>query len=340
MISPRIFIGPMSKNIVDSVIELAEENNVPLALIPSRRQIDYMGGYSNSWKTSDWHNYVKSRSNNISSNILLARDHAGPKQGAQEDYGFDSLYEDCKYMDIIHIDPWKAVKSFGDGMVKTLEYIQFCHKVNPNVFFEIGTEESIFHYEADQLDMIISFLKYNLTQSAFGQIRYAVIQSGTSIKNTCNTGVYSEERLIDMVSVCHKYGLLSKEHNGDYLADNHVESKFKAGLDAINIAPEFGQIETSILLKALNKSDNHKYLIEEFYQICHDSQKWRHWVDDNFNPTFNKEEIIKITGHYVFSDPLITLIKRQFKDIDIIIKNKIKDKILCLLKLSEVRNDN
>ena len=328
MESPRIFIGPVSKNIVDSVIELAEENDVPLALIPSRRQIDYTGGYSNRWKTSDWHDYVKSRSNKV----LLSRDHAGPKQGTLEDYGFDSLYEDCKYMDIIHIDPWKSVKSFQEGMYKSLRYIQFCHYSNPNVCFEIGTEESICPYEADQLNLFINFLKDNLLSTAYDKIKYAVIQSGTSIKNTKNTGKYSEKRLKGMVDVCHAHGLLSKEHNGDYLTNDCVKSKFKAGLDAINIAPEFGQIETNTLLDAMHGNDN---LIEKFYQICYNSQKWRQWVSKDFDPALNKEETIKIAGHYVFSNSLFIRIKRQFKNIDEEMKKNIKDKILCLLKASQ-----
>ena len=39
-------VGPMSINCVDAVIELGNENNIPLMLIASRRQIDseYFGG--------------------------------------------------------------------------------------------------------------------------------------------------------------------------------------------------------------------------------------------------------------------------------------------------------
>ena len=55
----RIFIGPMSKNIVDSVIDFSEKNNLRLGLIPSRRQIEYSGGYVNSWKTDEFIQYVR-----------------------------------------------------------------------------------------------------------------------------------------------------------------------------------------------------------------------------------------------------------------------------------------
>ena len=39
---PKIFIGPMSKNVVDVVIQATKD--FPLALIPSRRQVEWNGG--------------------------------------------------------------------------------------------------------------------------------------------------------------------------------------------------------------------------------------------------------------------------------------------------------
>ena len=49
-------VGPMSQNIVDVTIELAEKHDVPLMLIASRR-IDseyHGGGYVNNWTTEDF----------------------------------------------------------------------------------------------------------------------------------------------------------------------------------------------------------------------------------------------------------------------------------------------
>ena len=74
---PKIFIGPMSKNIVDAIIDYSNDNNVHIGLIPSRRQIEFDGGYVNNWTTQEFCDYVKSKTNNI----LLVRDHSGPLQG-------------------------------------------------------------------------------------------------------------------------------------------------------------------------------------------------------------------------------------------------------------------
>ena len=47
-------VGPMSQNIVDVTIEIADKYNAPLMLIASRRQVDsqlHGGGYVNNWTT-------------------------------------------------------------------------------------------------------------------------------------------------------------------------------------------------------------------------------------------------------------------------------------------------
>ena len=46
----KYWIGPMSKNVVDSVIEF----DGCFGFIPSRRQVDYQGGYVNDWTTGEF----------------------------------------------------------------------------------------------------------------------------------------------------------------------------------------------------------------------------------------------------------------------------------------------
>ena len=93
---PKYFIGPMSKNVVDSIIEFCNETGNKIGLIPSRRQIEWNGGYVNNWVTKDFSEYINRKTNKIT----LQRDHSGPGQGQQEDNGFISLVDDCKYLDL------------------------------------------------------------------------------------------------------------------------------------------------------------------------------------------------------------------------------------------------
>ena len=122
-----------------------------------------------------------------------------------------------------------------------------------------------------------------------------------------------------MIKVVKKYNLLSKEHNGDYLSTKCIKSKFKLGLDAINIAPEFGLIETLSYIEA-------GIDIDKFWKICYDSKRWEKWVGKDFNPKKQKLDLIKICGHYVFATKEFKKIKPNIKrQIKLNIKNKLNE---------------
>jgi hypothetical protein len=76
----KYFIGPMSKNVVDAIIEFDGD----FGFIPSRRQVDYNGGYVNEWTTGEFATYVDGK-------VVIERDHAGAGQGYIDDDGYESL---------------------------------------------------------------------------------------------------------------------------------------------------------------------------------------------------------------------------------------------------------
>ena len=310
-------IGPMSKNIVDSIIEFGTKEN-KIGLIPSRRQVDYCGGYVNNWDTTTFTNYVKTSNQHI----WLQRDHGGPGQGQLPDDGIVSFTNDCKNFDSIHIDPWKRYSNFNDGLLKTIEYMKLLYSKNKNIKFEIGTEEAIRRFEVDEIDLLIAECQRLLPNEIYKAIDYVVIQSGVGLNLATmnNTGDYNPERLSKMISVCKKYNLKTKEHNGDYLSNQQIKERFDLGLDSINIAPEFGQLETLCYLQELQNTDK----FEKLYQICYNSKRWEKWVNVDFDPLTQKEEIIKICGHYVLSDPKFLEIK---PNIDTKIKTVLADKL-------------
>jgi hypothetical protein len=312
----KIFIGPMSKNIVDAILEFNNSTGKMIGLIPSRRQVEWNGGYVNNWTTKDFSEYA--------SPLLLQRDHSGPGQGDNDDDGYESLRYDCNYLDLIHIDPWKKYPKYEDGLKWTADMINFCYNINPSLYFEVGTEESIRRFEPEELYNLINDLSLLLDEKVFHQIKYLVIQSGTSLKATHNTGTYDKNRLVDMVNVAKAHNLLSKEHNGDYIPVELINEKMSLGLDSINIAPEFGLIETQTYLDEIKDDE----ILEKFFQICYDSKRWVKWVNDDFDPYNHKIDLIKICGHYVLSNPQFLLeITPQYPGIDVKIKNNIINKL-------------
>ena len=320
MTFPKYYIGPMSKNVVDCVVKHSQKHSI--GLIPSRRQIDYCGGYVNKWDTKSFSEYLKNKK------VLLCRDHGGPKQGLNLDDGSDSFLDDCDNLDLIHIDPFKDSSTVSNATEKTVSYIKMCFLKNPNILYEVGTEEAIFKYEPEQLRWFLSCLKVFLSEEEFAQIKYAVVQSGTSLdlSTRTNTGNFNNGRLVNFIEVVKEFGLMSKEHNGDYLIDSFdVETRYASGLDAINIAPEFGQIESEFYLEQCKGTS----LFDILYEICYTSGKWKKWIPDVSR--VSREQIIITCGHYILSEgEFEKKVKIHFPNADKLIQRRITSKLNLL----------
>jgi hypothetical protein len=317
--------GPMTKNVVDTIIQFSLEHpEREFTFIPSRRQIEYNGGYVNNWNTKDFTKYVKEKNNKI----IIERDHGGPNQGLLEDDGFDSLSYDAKYYDIIHVDPWKKYYNIDEGIAYTVKMINHCYTINPNLLYEICTEEAIHPFSIEEIDYIVQGIKTKLDETIFLKIKYLVIQCGTKLSERKNTGEFDENKLSEMLVIAKKYNMIAKEHNGDWVSEPTIKRKYDLGLTCINIAPEFGEIESSVILNRIKHTSIEDY--EKFYEICLQSGKWKKWVTTDFDYTTNKDDIILICGHYNLTNPEFIKIKEKYLNIDNEIQHAIYDKLLQL----------
>ena len=131
-----------------------------------------------------------------------------------------------------------------------------------------------------------------------------------------------------------------KAHNTDYISDEALRSHPKLGIHAVNIAPEFGMIETKVILEEIEKLDEtkSKEYFETFFEICHKSKKWVKWVKEDFDPFNNKKKLIEICGHYVFTDIDLIDIKNNILNIDDKIKKSIYARLEHLYLLLERKN--
>jgi hypothetical protein len=313
----------MSQNVVDCVIKHGQMHSI--GLIPSRRQVDFSGGYVNGWNTEIFSSYVKKKN----PSVLLCRDHGGAEQGQVSDDGNKSFETDAQYLDLIHIDPFRVSETIYQAAEKTGNMIEKLFGINPNIMYEVGTEEAIFKYEPEHLNWMLGYLRIRLRVEQFNQIKYAVVQSGTrlDLATRTNTGNYNNTRLEKFIKVVKNFDLLSKEHNGDYLTDSFdVEVRFASGLDAINIAPEYGQIESEFYLEMCKKDSA---LFEQLYEICYNSGKWKKWIPDVSR--VSKSQIIMTCCHYILSDKsFIENIKSHFPNADKLIQKRITSKLKLL----------
>ena len=360
-------IGPMSKNCVDATIELSSEYNVPLFLIPSRRQIETESigsGYSNNWTTEAFSEYVKQR--DIRKNIILARDHGGPWQNSDDAKKQLSLrdamistkksYEqDIEAgFQFIHIAPSEDISSIPstDQILKRIfELYEFCYnlaiKKDKEINFEISVgKDSDASHSIEELEYLFTQINNFCDENKFKKPTFFAIRIGTEVKEDRNAGDFEDivhldplspkrKQISDIIDLCNQNNFMMKHHNTDYLSDDALGLHPKLGIHAANVAPEFGIIESKALIQLLNDKELNSEL-DNFISLAYNSKKWEKWLVPNSSLTKNQKAIV--AGHYVFSTSEFFEIKNRITqklnlDLDDYLKNSIKQGIKRYMKL-------
>ncbi len=362
-------VGPMSVNCVDAVIDLANEHEVPILLIASRRQIDsgeFGGGYVNNWTTADFARYVIDRDKK--GKVLLARDHGGPWQNTKEVSNNLSLrraMESAKSsyradieagFQVLHIDPSVDIHGQPDVdevLDRVFDLYEFCwsqaQQLKQEIIFEIGTEEQSGSTNSqEELDYTLNAVQQFCKKNKLPQPTFVVIQCGTRVMETRNVGSFdapirvadelpAEIQLPKMIEICNRYGIFMKEHNTDYLSDAALQWHPRLGIHAANVAPEFGVTETRALVSVLEDNGLDK-IADRFLQCAFESNKWDKWMIENTQASDRDRAII--AGHYVFSKPecieikaeATECLKRKGIHLNDYLKQEVKQSILRYLR--------
>lgn len=325
-------VGPMSVNCVDATIELANDCDVLLMLVASRRQIDsqeFSGGYVNNWTTEKFADYVIERDKK--GKVLLARDHGGPWQNPKEvdeNLSLRRAMESAKAsyatdldagFQILHLDPSIDIHGkpkLDEVLERIFELYEFCwgyaQRLGREVLFEIGTEEQTGSTnKQEELDYTLNAMQVFCKRNKMNFPLFMVMQIGTRVMETRNVGSYDlnirvaeeippEIQIPKMVELCNRYGIFMKAHNTDYLSDEAIKWFPRLGIHAANVAPEFGVAETKALVYLLENNELIN-LAERFLQISYDSEKWKKWMVKDTKASDRDKSII--AGHYVFANP-------------------------------------
>jgi D-tagatose-1,6-bisphosphate aldolase subunit GatZ/KbaZ-like len=363
-------VGPVSKNCVDAAVELSNEHAVPVILIASRRQIEMEalgGGYVNNWSTERFAEYVTDADKR--GKVILARDHGGPWQHPAEvakrmslkramELAKESFRVDIESgFEMLHIDPSVDIfnhPSVDDVLERVFELYEFCfetaERVGRKVLFEIGTDEqSGGVQDLDQFEYVLDQTLRFCTKHHFPKPTFIVAQTGTKVMETRNVGTFDspfrmerelpiEIQLPRLLGVCERNAIWLKEHNADYLCDESLRWHPKLGVHAVNIAPEYGVVESRTFLDLLEEhglADE----AEAFVDLVVESKKWTKWMLPESTAT--RRDMALIAGHYLFACSRFLEIKQEAQralaprgvSIDAVLKGAVKGAILRHLKL-------
>ncbi len=361
-------VGPMSLNCINASNNISFKYKVPIFLICSRRQIDsefHGGGYVNNWTTEKLNNYLKKKRNKY---LILSRDHGGPWQNNLEikkNYNIKDAMKSAKKsfeadilndFKVIHIDPSLNIdnknnlKRVTENIFELYEYCyEFAKKKKKKIIFEIGTEEQTGYSDNFlELENLVKNILIKLNNTKLPKPMFMVAQTGTKVIENKNIGSldFPDKRVIKELpaeitlpkisKMFEKYGIFIKQHNTDYLSNETLKWLPRLGIHAVNVAPEFGYIESLEYSKILKHYKLKKHL-DIFYKIAYESNKWKKWVE-NLNSTLEFKALL--CGHYIYSDENFVESKKHVKfflkkrgiDLNIFLQKRIENSILNYLK--------
>jgi len=286
----KLGVGPMSREIIECINEYGK--HTPLMVVASRNQVDYNKGYV--CNTRELSKLVDC----IDNDILVCRDHCGPYfSDADKNLTLSEALEECKKtiyediragFDLIHIDV-SRIEHHQLEYAKELIECALMH--DSKILMEFGSEDNTGEGLGPSLARIDQQLEF-ITKYK-DNIKFFVTQTG-SFTQHMQMGTFDINNNIVVAQKIHNAGFMFKEHNADYLTRNEVIDRRIVKVDALNIAPQLGTVQTRIL-KDLAKDNKEWY---EFSKRVYNSNLWTKWLPRDVN---NKELAVIVAGHYLFN---------------------------------------
>ncbi len=350
-------IGPVSKGIIKATFEAALKYSFPPVFIASRNQVDLKSlGHGYLMGGMDQFNFLSTlkmvrKDVGYEGPLYICRDHGGPWQRNME---LDKRYSLAKAMEIarlsfradieagfnyLHIDPTKCPHPFSqsDLCKWTVELVEYCEQVRKQlgrgkIDYEVGTED--IQGGLTTKEAFAYFLKEltgRLSENNLPNPACIVGQTGTLTRLDRNVGRFDRRQTEALAAIAALYNIGFKEHNGDYLGAADCSIHPKIGVTGVNVAPEFGLVETDGyffladlenqateqgLITAAEFSGLKKLLIEKTFK----NSPWRKWLTPDLKevPAAEVEGngslrllIARVCGHYVYDDPQVAAAKDQ-----------------------------
>jgi hypothetical protein len=245
-----------------------------------------------------------------------------------------SLEEDLRGgFNYLHIDPTKCPHPFSQGELAdwTLELIAHCEKVRgslgiPPVDYEIGAEDIRGGITSEQsFAAFLEGVTAGLARAGLPRPTCIVGQTGTLTRLDRNVGRFDREQTARLAAVAARFGVGLKEHNGDYLSAASCRVHPELGVTGMNVAPEFGLVETDALLalEVLEQKLGREGWLPEsersglagtLRELTFTRAPWDKWLTPEMKARqpeeLERDEaarllITRVCGHYAFADPAV-----------------------------------
>ncbi|MBI2441058.1 MAG: class II D-tagatose-bisphosphate aldolase, non-catalytic subunit [Lentisphaerae bacterium] len=350
-------VGPVSEVVVRAAFQACARHNCPPIFIASRNQVDLkrlghgylMGGMDQKTFVA----FLKrlEQESAYRGTVFICRDHGGPWQ---RDAELKAKLPAAQAMAIarrsfradiaagfnyLHIDPTKCPhRHTQEQLVQwTVELLAYCETVRRRlgldaIDYEVGTEDIQGGLTtAETYESFLKKLTARLTKAHLPLPTCVVGQTGTLCKLDRNVGRFDAQGTARLVKIAARYGVGFKEHNGDYLAAAICRAHPGLGITGMNVAPEFGLVETEALLALADletklvragrlREKKASHLRQLLLEKTFTGTPWKKWMTAEISkraPAQIKADnalrllIARVCGHYTYADPAIRSARKR-----------------------------
>lgn len=270
---PRLGVGPMSREVADILCDYTLERQQDLMIVASRNQCDISDHYSCD------PGYLSDLARRSQGRLILCRDHCGP-YFKDSDQGLDldqALHRCLSTIDndinngfsLIHVDPSRTGTQ-GERCARIM--IDHMLSRDPNILIEYGSEG------IDDRPSSVESLEGDLRfiEPYGSNVAFVVAKTGSLVRED-QVGNFDTERAGILAGMIHAHGYRMKEHNADYLDRPSLAKRWKCGIDAVNVAPQLGVVQTRTMLEICRRRDRIDAW-NSFREIAVSSSHWRKWT--------------------------------------------------------------
>lgn len=344
-------VGPVSEIVVKATFEACARHKCPAIFIASRNQVDlkelghgYLMGGMDQFAFTALLKQVQQQVGYVGP-VYICRDHGGPWQRNVE---LDNKYPVAQAMEIakqsfkadieagfnyLHIDPTKCPLQHTPSDIRewTLELQSFCEETRlalgmPEIDYEVGTEDIQGGLTSrDTFENFLKLLVKGCEERNLPKPTCIVGQTGTLTRMDKNIGHFDQVQTRELAAIAAQYGVGFKEHNGDYLSAASCRIHPDLGVTGLNVAPEFGLVETDACLALSDleqklaregwvKEEETSHFRELLTEAAFTSSPWEKWMSSEVKkqPREKTESdaalrllIARVCGHYVYDMPHI-----------------------------------
>jgi D-tagatose-1,6-bisphosphate aldolase subunit GatZ/KbaZ-like len=298
----RVHVGAASRRVIEEAAKLQVE-----AIVASRSQVDVGGGYTGL----DQEELVRVVEDLSGGWTQVVRDHGGPSATFADARdalrsAIDSFDEDVAAgFDRLHIDVCNVPRALQSDTLAAL-----LRRYRGKIQVEIGGERD----EQAWTDQLVELsLECGVTP------QYVVVDAGGHIWADRQCGFWRAADVVDKITTrLADVGTGTKCHNADW---TDAWRDYDGVVDAVNIAPEFGLVETQAWMQFLPPADTHVLL-----KRAYDSEAWRRWFDGENEGTWVERAMCAFRYRMV-NDPEIAATLADYTDVDEQVRGRIRDAI-------------